>query len=150
MTIAAEGLVAAPPALRPLGPGHRPRHGADQKALKARADPRALLAVPHAARWIQVVSRRRAGRPGRPRPGVNGGERSVEHDLEAAGLYDPTAGGRDRLTLLDHLLGEGARSTSSWRPTPPYRPVSAAADAHLRRRQTPVDAVTVAGLAGGT
>jgi len=80
---------------------------------------------------------------------VNGGERSVEHDLEAAGLYDPTApGAGDRLTLLDHLLGEGCTIDELVEADAAGRLVSAAADAHLRRHQTPVDAVTVAGLAG--
>ena len=80
---------------------------------------------------------------------VSDGGPATEADLEAAGLYDPTAAdAEDRLVLLDHLLGEGCTVDELVAADAAGRLVSAAADAHLRRRQALVDAPTVAGLAG--
>lgn len=81
--------------------------------------------------------------------GVSDDGRLPVDDLIAAGLYDPAApGAGDRLALLDHLLGEGCTVDELVAAEVAGRLVSAAADAHLRRHQTPVDAETVAGLAG--
>lgn len=73
----------------------------------------------------------------------------TEADLEAVGLYDPAApGADDRLDLVRYLLGEGCTVEDLVAAEAMGRLKSAAADAHLRGHQTPIDAAAVADLAG--
>ncbi|MBL8775135.1 MAG: adenylate/guanylate cyclase domain-containing protein [Acidimicrobiales bacterium] len=73
---------------------------------------------------------------------------TIDAELEAAGLLDPTApGAAGRRELLAYLLDQGCSIDELVAADAAGRLTAAAADAHLRRHQTPVDAVTVAGLA---
>ena len=78
---------------------------------------------------------------------MSGGDTN-DAELEAAGLLDPTApGAAGRRELLAYLLDQGCSVDELVAADATGRLTAAAADAHLRRHQTTVDAATVAGLA---